>query len=187
MTNRAKNQAARQPKTINGGGDEWYTPSRYLTLVLEVMGGIDCDPASSAIAQEDIQAGTFYTVQDDGLIHPWKGRVFLNPPYSRGKMAEFARKFLHEYKALNVTEGIVLTHANTDTGWFHDLAEECSGICFTRGRIRFDRIEDGQRVPGDSPTTGHCFFYFGPGVLRFKAVFSEIGLVAQEIDRCALF
>lgn len=40
--------------SFNSGENEWYTPARYLRLARIVMGGIDCDPASSEIANRTI-------------------------------------------------------------------------------------------------------------------------------------
>jgi len=49
------------------GENEWYTPPEYVKAVREIMGGIDCDPASSEKANRTIKADTFFTIDDDGL------------------------------------------------------------------------------------------------------------------------
>ena len=59
------------------GDFEWYTPREVLALVRAVLGEIEVDPASCAEAQVNIQAQTFYTLDDDGLRQPWPGRIFL--------------------------------------------------------------------------------------------------------------
>ena len=48
-----------------------------------------------------------------------------------------------------------------------------TSVCFTRGRIKFYNEEG----VGNSPTSGHAFFYFGPNVETFAARFGEIGFV----------
>ena len=63
------------------GEIERNTPRKYIETVRRVLGGIDCDPASNFTAQKIVQAGTFYTLADNGLLHPWYGRTFLNGPY----------------------------------------------------------------------------------------------------------
>jgi uncharacterized membrane-anchored protein len=65
------------------GEFEWYTPARYIELARGVMGGIDLDPASNAIAQQWIQADQYFTPTQNGLAQEWHGRVWLNPPYSQ--------------------------------------------------------------------------------------------------------
>jgi hypothetical protein len=74
--------------TFGTGEVEWYTPREYVDAAREVLGAIDLDPATSAVAQRTIQASRFFTREDDGLQHEWHGRVWLNPPYARGGNAD---------------------------------------------------------------------------------------------------
>ena len=103
------------------GNDEWHTPPLYLRAAKEVMGGIDCDPASNAIAQRLVQATVWHDKRDDGLRQRWSGRVWLNPPYSKGMVDRFVSKLGNEWRRGRVTESIVLVNAATDTAWFHAL------------------------------------------------------------------
>lgn len=47
----------------NSGNNEWYTPSRIVEAARMAMGTIDCDPASSVIANATVKATRFYTIQ----------------------------------------------------------------------------------------------------------------------------
>jgi phage N-6-adenine-methyltransferase len=163
---------------LNGAGvpiseqsDEWFTPLSYVEAARRVLGDIDLDSASCRFAQERIRAHKFFTKAEDGLKQGWHGKVWLNPPFSR--VADWVAKLLSEIKSGRVTVAILLTNAFPDTAWFHDAASVCSAMCFTRGRIRFEREEG----PASSPPSGQCFLYFGADVPAFRAAFEPIGLV----------
>jgi phage N-6-adenine-methyltransferase len=151
--------------------DEWFTPLAYIEAARAVLGNVDCDSATCKFAQNRIQAGQYFTKQDDGLKQPWIGKLWVNPPYSR--VAEFVTKLVSEIEAGRVTAAILLVHNSSDTSWFHKAAGAAAAICFTRGRIKFEQ-ENG---PADSPPQGQAFFYFGKDVAAFREVFNAIGLV----------
>jgi phage N-6-adenine-methyltransferase len=155
------------------GENEWYTPGQYIEAARSLMGGIDLDPASSDLAQRTVGADAYFTKADDGLAREWAGRVWLNPPYAQPAIQHFADKVVAEVRAGRVTEAVVLTHNYTDTAWFHNMAADCSAICFTRGRIGFV-APDGKRA---APTQGQAFFYFGPRPEAFAEAFGAFGFV----------
>ena len=153
------------------GNPEWYTPAEYVELAREVMGAIDVDPASNVIAQETVKAATFYTVAQNGLAQEWRGRVWLNPPYSQPEIGHFVDKLVAEITACRTVEAIMLTNNSADTAWFQKAARNADAICFTRGRIRFVSPTS----ESQSPRQGQAFFYFGPRVDEFAATFAEVG------------
>lgn len=157
------------------GENEWYTPAEYIDAARDVMGDIDLDPATSAFAQKTVKAGTFYTIDDDGLAQDWAGRVWMNPPYAQPHIAHFIEKLAASVEAGDVTEAIALTHNYTDTQWFHRAAKACDAICFTRGRIGFVNPE-GKRA---APTQGQAFFYFGPNIRKFAELFAKYGFIVE--------
>lgn len=159
--------------TFGTGEIEWYTPAEYVEKARAALGGIDLDPASSEAAQRTVKAKRFYTIKDDGLAQPWKGRIWLNPPYAQPQIGQFIAKLIAERKAGRVASAIVLTHNYTDTGWFHDAESIAALICFTRGRVKF---YDAKGVVA-APTQGQAFFYIGGDRARFRAAFSGVGFI----------
>ncbi len=71
-----------EPRGSVLGSNEWYTPSKYIEAAREVMGEIDLDPASSDLANQTVKASMYYSQQEDGLILPWHGNCWINPPYT---------------------------------------------------------------------------------------------------------
>jgi hypothetical protein len=168
---------ASSPRRVDTGDCEWYTPPEVMTLVKEVLGIIDVDPASCETAQQVVGARTYYTREDDGLRHPWVGTVFCNPPSQMPAIARFCGKLLDELDAGHTTAAILLTNAVTDTAWFHRVAPQADALCFTDGRIPFvHATRDGLR-----PCQGQAVLYFGPQVARFCEVFGVLGLLMQVI------
>lgn len=172
----AKSRMVSRVKGLTGEV-EWYTPRKYLDAVVKVMGRIDLDPASSAAAQEHVQADQHFTIEDDGLKQRWHGRVFLNPPYAMPHIKNFVTKMTTAFTEGEFDEGILLTNNATDTAWFHQATDVCTGICFTKGRISFLQARDGELLEKASPTHGQAFFYFGPRLAEFHKVFIEFGTV----------
>ena len=62
-------------------GNAWLTPAWFVEEIRTAFGGrIDLDPCTEP--SNPAAARKFYTAQDDGLKKVWKGRVWVNPPYS---------------------------------------------------------------------------------------------------------
>lgn len=162
------------------GDTEWYTPPNIIEAAVAVMGGIDLDPATSDAQQAcaSIKAANYFTMQNSGLDKPWRGRVFLNPPYARGLVDQFVEKMVAAYQMGEMQQGILLTNSSTETKWWQHAAQHCNAVCFPRGRVRFLKVKDGALTRGNSaPSHPHSILYFGPEAPRFMRVFSAMGLV----------
>lgn len=166
------------PGTIRGDADDWHTPSVFTDAARKVMGSIDLDPFSSVEANNEIDATKIFTLADDALGRSWAApdtkTVWMNPPYSKGLSGKAVEKFLEEYDYGSFKEGIVLMNSSTDTYWFHRMANVCSAMCFTKGRIAFIGT-GGKKSSGN--TKGQVFFYFGGKSKRFAKEFADFGLV----------
>ena len=149
-------------------GDEWYTPAPYIDAARSLMGGaIDLDPASCVAAQAAVRAVAYYTKSDDGLTRPWRGRVWLNPPYSL--VGRFAAKLAAEHEAGRLVRAVALVNASTDAAWFEALAGRYP-VLFTRRRVRFWRPDRG----GEAPPAGQALFGVGGDREAFAAAFAPL-------------
>lgn len=116
------------------GSDEWLTPPE----ILEELGPFDLDPCAPVVRPWPM-AAQHYTVEDDGLLKPWVGRVWLNPPY--GAEAERWLRRLADHG-----DGIALIFARTETeAFFSQVWERADALLFLRGRLHFHYV-DGRRA-----------------------------------------
>lgn len=164
--------------------NEWYTPERYIVAARAVMGGIDCDPASNDVANQIIQATTYYTIATDGFSKDWPGRVWLNPPYGfhagKSNQERWTRRLLDQYAEGICTEAILLVNAVTERTWFFPLWQ--FPICFTNHRIRFYN----QHTEAGQPTHGNAFVYLGAHRDRFWTHFSPFGAIVAATGSCIM-
>lgn len=129
-----------------GKTDVWLTPPS----ILESVGGwenFDLDPAA-AENQPWPTARQHYTERDNGLMLPWHGRVWLNPPYSRGIIGRFmGRMAAHG-------NGIAMVFARSETEFFHrHVWPAADAIFFFEGRVNFYRADGTEAaVDGGAPS-----------------------------------
>lgn len=132
-----------------GASDDWYTP-------LEIFNAIgltfDLDPCSPG-PDHWVPALQIYTKWDDGLIQPWAGVVFMNPPFGgRNGHVPWLNKWLRH------GNGIAILRAYTSAKWFHDHAIQAETAVFPRGKTKFVR-PDGSF--GASPGGGSVLLGMG--------------------------
>jgi hypothetical protein len=98
--------------------------------ILKPLGEFDLDPCSPA-RRPWPTARQHFTIYDNGLMKPWAGRVWLNPPYGNETWKWVSRLADHG-------NGLALIFARTETAtffpWVWDYAHS---ILFLRGRVNF--------------------------------------------------
>lgn len=101
--------------------DEYYTPP----AIVASLGTFDLDPCAgpSQHARRNI------TPPADGLAIAWRGRVWLNPPYSNVHL--WLDRFMEH------GNGIALVNARPDAAWWQKLAERATALLFIAGRVKF--------------------------------------------------
>lgn len=163
----------------NSGNNEWYTPPELIEAAKIVLGAIDLDPASSATANAKIKAKRFYSERENGLLDKktWKGRVWMNPPYSSELVGDFCAKLVRHVDRGDVLAAIVLVNNATETQWFGQLIGVASSVCFPAKRVRFWSPNG---VAG-APLQGQAIIYIGENRKAFAAAFRSLGWVANVV------
>lgn len=158
---------------------DYYTPESYVDAAREVMGGIDLDPASDPIPQRWIKAKKYFAPKDDGLTKFWEGRVWLNPPYSKGyknrsNQQIWSSRLIDFFNEGSVTQAVLLVKAALGYKWFERIFPRYP-VCLTEKRIRF-LTADGQMPPAKQ---ANAFFYLGPEDKWpvFKRTFEQFGRI----------
>ena len=138
----------------NAARDEWLTPPE----LIKALGEFDLDPCAP-IVRPWPTAKNHMTYLDNGLILPWEGRVFCNPPYGShtGKWLE---------KCAMHGNAIAPTIARTETSMFFDYVwNKAHSVFFIRGRLKFYDVSGNKA----------CFNSGAPSVLiSFDEYNSEI-------------
>lgn len=132
--------------------DDRRTPPELLAECLALAGLDDFDLDAAATEANTVAAR--YCA--DGLVEPWDGRVWVNPPYS--DCAAWTRKALAERAGCERI--VLLLPANrTEQTWWQELLEpgRLDGsirVYFLAGRRRFDRPGWTPPAKGDRPPFG---------------------------------
>jgi hypothetical protein len=154
----------------DSGDYEYYTPIDIVDMARDVMGGIDLDPSSSDIANKEIGAVQYF--DHNGLNEVWRGKVWMNHPFSRVNNPLWIDKLVSSYEEGFVTEACCITYAATSEVWFRPLLNYTQ--CFIHGRTNY-YLPDGTKKTG--VTKGSVVTYLGPDSTLFDAIFSRIGTV----------
>ena len=162
---------------------EHMTPPDIVECARVALGGnIDLDPASTAKANLDVKARAYYTKEDNALIHPWNGNVFLNPPGGKvdgqSQQKLFWQYLMQEYRAKRTKSAVFLSFSleflQTSQVKPYGLPTPHDFIvCFPSRRIAYF-TESGER--GASPPHASCVIYVGTDWTRFRKAFAGVGL-----------
>jgi hypothetical protein len=179
-------------QSINGRN---LTPLSIITAARNTLGHIQLDPASDALANTHTQAERYFT---EGFHKAWfSDTVWLNPPgrtTDKGfkvSGSQWGRK-LHRCWILGyINHAIYLCYRGGSLGSLGKEMISDSTLCITAsgassdaingsGRLSFDNVIDGERVPGTSNTQSSVILLLTRDVevwKRFKENFNQFGVV----------
>ncbi len=110
---------------------EWATPQTFFDKYNTQM-DFTLDVCATI---ENAKCINFFTKEQNGLVQPWNGRVWCNPPYGK-EITKWIDKALNERV---FCEWIyMLLPSRTDTKWFHKLMNSGCWIEFIKGRLKFN-------------------------------------------------
>ena len=122
--------------------DDWYTPA-WIFDGLGLM--FDLDVAAPDDPVPWIPARDRYTVGDDGLLQPWHGVVWCNPPYS--DPAPWCRRWADH------PDGLLLIRQDLSTTAGQSALAAASTVYVPKGRVDFHRPGRARRQSGASFST----------------------------------
>lgn len=113
-----------------GATVEWYTPASLFAALGETF---DLDPAA-APDNGHVPARERFTKDENGLIQPWFGHVWLNPPYGPEGVAFIDRMLAH-------ADGLMLLPSRTETAVYQRALHAADSVCLLRDRLWFVRAD----------------------------------------------
>lgn len=157
----------------------WLTPP----AILDALGGwdeFDLDPCAAPAPRPWPTAYIMNAESDgDGLAMPWRGRVWLNPPYGAA-IAEWLRKLAdHDH-------GTALIFARTETEFFRrQVWERASGLLFLHGRLFF-HDQHGRRADSNGGAPSVLCAYGADDMERLAACALDGAFVPLRFARFVL-
>lgn len=117
----------------------WRTPPALLDRLYAALGTpFDLDPCSPTADRRTapVRARVYFTADDDGLALPWRGKVFVNPPYGR-TLRQWITKAQAEVTERRAALVVALVPARTETLWWHHHIAGAADAFMLRGRLSF--------------------------------------------------
>jgi len=194
LTELARN-AQHSAKTCEHG-----SPPEVVELGRHTLGAIDLDPASTAYWNlHTVRAARFYDRQDNGLVQPWSGRVWLNPPGAdeQAGTPSLVRPFWERAVAMwrsGAVDGLCWEGYSLEQLQMLQSSPfpPAKAVTLLLGRRlrHLRRVEGGPPVPGDAPTHGSFVTLLtsvrDPAVARgqidrFRGLGARLGVVVRPI------
>ncbi len=151
--------------TVTDRHDEWLTPKH----ITDSLGPFDLDPCSPGDRRPWDTATTHYCEEQNGLVLPWTGDIWCNPPYGR-------ETFTWIKKLADHGNGLALIFARTETVGFHaQVWSRADAVFFFKGRVNFCKIDGSTPDRSNAPS---CLVAYGDKMVKR---IQESGLVGKLV------
>jgi site-specific DNA-methyltransferase (adenine-specific) len=120
---------------------EWATPADLFAKLNKEF----CFTLDVCATVENAKCERYFTKKEDGLVQPWTGRVWCNPPYGAA-VAQWLHKGWESVQSGACELVVFLLPARTDTAWwprYHAKGE----VRFLKGRLRFGGAKSSAPFP----------------------------------------
>ena len=114
------------PQQASTSDDYWTPKWIFDALNIEFDLDVACPPDGPA----HTPAKAYYTQETDGLLSPWYGNVWMNPPYS--KTTPWVHKFIEH------GNGICLVPF-ARSAWANKLWDDCEAVLMLPSTFKFDQ------------------------------------------------
>lgn len=121
---------------------DWETP-QDLYDKLNAEFHFTCDVAAD---YQNHKHENYYTAEMDGIIQPWEGVCWCNPPYGRNVGRWVEKAYCEAQRGVKT---VMLLPARTDTRWFHEWIYRQQGVDtrFLKGRLKFGGCSNSAPFP----------------------------------------
>lgn len=148
--------------------DSWITPK----WLLDRLGAFDLDPCACD-PQPWPTASRMLTERDNGLMCPWAGMIWCNPPYGKALGVWLERMAMHN-------NGVALIFARTDTRAFHDhVWPVAHSILFLKGRLTFCQPTGVPAPNGHNSGGPSCLIAYGSAAASKLETVRDLGALVH--------
>jgi phage N-6-adenine-methyltransferase len=118
------------PALLSSKSDNWPTDPKVFQYFND-----EFQFTTDVCADDDnAKCSTYFTKYINGLIQPWTGVCWMNPPYGRTIGLWMQKAYEESRQGCTV---VCLVPARTDTRWWQDYVPFASEVRFFKGRLRF--------------------------------------------------
>src|SRR5574341_2359160 len=141
-------------QVVRDWSNDILTPEWILELARQVLRRIDLDPCGHP--EDIVKARKRILLPEDGLSFPWRGGVWVNPPFGRGVEKWWHKAWVSSKPGARV---LMIVPVWTDSVAWQFYGTRSDAICFLRGRVSF-LYPKGTEKLGNNAANSHAIVAF---------------------------